>query len=254
MTNGLVFDIKEFALNDGPGIRLTIFLKGCPLQCQWCHNPEGISFEPEMNLKTRQFVGDLWDARELAKKINCFKDVFEISNGGVTFSGGEPLSQSKFLLDVCQEVDPCIHKTIETSGQCSSETFLKVIHYFDLVFIDLKIVNSYAHKKYTGVDNKQILKNLIALSKTGIPYHIRIPLIPNITDTEENLKNIQTVLKMLLNKPEQIDLLSYNRFAGGKYPVFGKEFRLKQIENQNRSVYVDDFIASCKGFNVVLFE
>lgn len=123
MTRGLVFDIKEFALNDGPGIRLTIFLKGCPLQCLWCHNPEGISFKPELNLKTNKFVGELWESRDLAQKINSFKDIFDVSKGGVTFSGGEPLSQFEFLWDVCQDLEPGIHKTIETSGQCSSEFF-----------------------------------------------------------------------------------------------------------------------------------
>lgn len=254
MTRGCIFDIKEFALNDGPGIRLTIFLKGCPLHCKWCHNPEGISFDPELNLKTNQFVGNFWEASELARKINSFKDVFDISKGGVTFSGGEPLSQFKFLLEVCQELAPDIHKTIETSGQCSSETFIKVVNCFDLVFFDLKIINSSMHKKYTGADNKQILTNLFELSKMEIPYHIRIPLIPNITDTKENLKHIEMMLKGLPNKPKQIDMLSYNRFAGGKYPVFGKKFPLKHIENLNQSIYVQDFILNSKEFNVVLFQ
>ena len=253
MTKGLVFDIKEFALNDGPGIRLTIFLKGCPLKCQWCHNPEGISFVPELNLKTNKFVGDLWASSDLAKKINSYKDIFDISNGGVTFSGGEPLSQSKFLIEVMQQMDPKIHKTIETSGQCNTDIFLKVANCCDLVFIDLKLADAATHKKYTGIDNKQILKNLFELSKTRIHYHIRIPLIPNITDTQKNLENIGDILNKLTNKPKQIDLLSYNKFAGGKYPVFGKEFQLKQIENKSRSVYVNEFMSNYKGYNIKLF-
>src|SRR5574344_991330 len=126
MTNGLIFDIKEFAINDGPGIRVTIFMKGCPLSCLWCHNPEGISCDPQFNNKTNCIVGEKYSVGKLVEKIKKYKDVFDLSNGGVTFSGGEPTLQSDFIYEVAKEL-PEIHKNLDTSGYCSSDVFKKLL-------------------------------------------------------------------------------------------------------------------------------
>lgn len=230
MLEGLIFDIKEFAINDGPGIRLTIFMKGCPLRCKWCHNPEGLLFQPQYNYTTKKTVGQFWSVDKLVNKIRKFKDVFEISNGGVTFSGGEPLLQSDFVFQTAYNL-PDIHKTLDTSGYIDSGTFRKAISLFDLIYFDLKLINNEAHKKYTEVSNEQILENLRILSDSQIPYHIRIPLIPTITDTQENLDAIREIIQSLSNKPERVDTLPYNICAGGKYPSYSMEYLLKDCES-----------------------
>lgn len=241
MSKGMIFDIKEFALNDGPGIRLTIFMKGCSLRCKWCHNPEGISFEPQMNYKTNHFVGNEWTVDALIEKIIKFKDVYELSDGGVTFSGGEPTCQADFLYEVAKKI-PQIHKTLDTSGFCDTATFEKLINVFDLIYFDLKLIDDDLHQQYTNVSNKTILKNLAILAESGIPYHIRIPLIPSITDTKENLENIKNVIFSLKNKPLRVDPLPYNICAGGKYPSYEMDYPLKNCEKlQNDSYVINEF-------------
>lgn len=122
MTTGLIFDIKEFAINDGPGIRLTVFMKGCPLRCAWCHNPEGISPQPQHNRKTGCMVGKEYTVEELTRRICKFRDVFDLSGGGVTFSGGEPTRQSEFV-EACALRLNGIHKTLDTSGFVRPQLF-----------------------------------------------------------------------------------------------------------------------------------
>lgn len=129
MTTGLIFDIKEFAINDGPGIRLTVFMKGCPLRCAWCHNPEGISPQPQHNRKTGCMVGKEYTVEELTRRICKFRDVFDLSGGGVTFSGGEPTRQSEFI-EACALRLNGIHKTLDTSGFCPSATFRRLLWRF----------------------------------------------------------------------------------------------------------------------------
>ena len=109
MTTGLIFDIKEFAINDGPGIRLTVFMKGCPLRCAWCHNPEGISPQPQLNRKTGCMVGKEYTVEELARRICKFRDVFDLSGGGVTFSGGEPTRQPEFVEACALRLNRTLH-------------------------------------------------------------------------------------------------------------------------------------------------
>lgn len=237
---GTIFDIKEFAINDGPGIRITVFMKGCPLHCLWCHNPEGILPAPQKNFKTGCITGKEYTVKELVAKVKKFKDVFDISNGGVTFSGGEPTMQAEFIYE-CAKSLPDIHKTLDTSGYCIPKTFSKLIEAFNLVFFDLKIVQEEQHIHYTGQSNRQILENLKILSGKNIPYHIRIPLIPDITDTKENLDNILKVILSLKNKPLRVDPLPYNILAGGKYETYGMEYPLKNSNNVNNLEYINEF-------------
>ena len=152
MTTGLIFDIKEFAINDGPGIRLTVFMKGCPLRCAWCHNPEGISPQPQLNRKTGCMVGKEYTVEELARRICKFRDVFDLSGGGVTFSGDEPTRQSEFI-EACALRLNGIHKTLDTSGFCPSATFRRLLGVFDLVYYDLKLADTAAHQRFTGRNN-----------------------------------------------------------------------------------------------------
>ena len=258
---GTIFDIKRFAINDGPGIRTTVFLKGCPLRCQWCHNPESISRKPQLTFRSGFCIqcgscmnicpNNAIRMEQSERKISIepglcrdngsctdicptdaltltgrtispaevltevMKDIifYEQSDGGVTFSGGEPLAQADFLcecLELCKAKN--IHSTIDTSCYAKQETVKKVARIADLFLCDIKHMDSELHKKYTGVDNKLILKNISLLSELGKQIIIRVPLIPGINDFQENLEETQAFAAKLKNIVN-IDFLPYN--SGG---------------------------------------
>lgn len=248
---GTVFDIKEFSLNDGEGIRTTVFMKGCPLSCVWCHNPEGISAARELYVKKGNctgcglckkpcgheeckpfgrclhicprdlvsIVGAEWEAEDLAKKLLLQADFLKSVGGGVTFSGGEPLLQHEFVAEVLGLLEGKLHRAIETSGYADGAVFEKIISKCDFVYMDLKLFDSEEHKKYCGVGNEKILKNAERLKNSGVPYIFRVPLIPNITDTEENQRAIAEFVG-----DSRVELLPYNRLAPAKYKNAGREF------------------------------
>jgi len=224
LTTGIVFDIKEFALHDGPGIRTTVFLKGCPLRCSWCHNPEGISREPQIMRSPagERLAGALYTPGELAAILNGQADILRDNEGGVTFSGGEPLLQAQFITETVDLLDD-IHVLLDTSG-CASEADLRqVAARCDLVYYDVKIVDAALHRRHTGRDNAPILHNLGVLGTLGVPYVIRVPLIPGVTDTDRNLADIATLAR---GAPGllRVDLLPYNQAAGAKYAAAGMTY------------------------------
>lgn len=228
---GLIFDMKRFAIHDGPGIRLTVFFKGCPLKCDWCHNPEGIDSGIQTVRRIRQLgsgefleadeeVGKWVTTDELISEIE--KDVvfFDESGGGVTFSGGEPLMQVGFLeeiLKACRERD--IHTAVDTSGYAPFASFDRILHFTDLFLFDLKLVDDEDHRRFTGVSNESILDNLSRLSRAGARINLRFPVIPGITDTE---KNIAAVKKRILAFPNirVMNLLPFHNSASAKYERF----------------------------------
>lgn len=219
---GIVFDIREMTVHDGEGVRLTVFMKGCPLHCEWCHNPEGLKKEPQILYKKvkcldcglcrraceheecqpfgrclhvcpndcLQLCGEQYTANDLAEKIQSYKKFFDVCGGGVTFSGGEPLLQWDFLSKVLDKIDG-IHTAIETSGYAQETVFQEMLKRLDFVYMDVKFFDNHLHKLYTGVDNTLIKNNFCILQKSGKPYIIRTPLIKGITDNEENLKQIK---------------------------------------------------------------
>lgn len=252
MTNGIVFDIKEFALNDGPGIRVTVFLKGCPLKCKWCHNPESQKHQPEINQKTNRLCGKIYTPSELAEHLRQFQDVYNLSDGGITFSGGEPTLQTDFLIETLSLL-PDIHTTLDTCGQCQSDKFLKIAQAVNLVYFDLKLADDTLHQKYTGISNRLILENLKMLDEYNIPLHIRIPLIPTITDTADNLNGLFNIIKSLKHPPIRIDLLPYNICAGGKYKNYGMTYELITIPNEPNQINVQHFYEQLtqNNFNVM---
>lgn len=258
--NGIIFDIKEFSIHDGPGGRITVFLKGCPLRCVWCHNPEGLSTKPQLMYKENLCVhckvcekecthddckkwgrcihvcpnnalsvaGREISSDELAKKLLSNKDFLEISGGGVTVSGGEPMLQSEFVCELADKLGS-MHKAIQTSGFTDEDTYKRVIDKFDYIMQDIKIADEELHKKYTGVSNKNILKNIEYLKQSGKEFVFRVPLIPGITDTDENLEAISKI-----TEGYPVELLRYNTLAGAKYKMLGMEYQLSDKKNEDK--------------------
>ena len=224
MTTGIIFSIEEFAINDGPGIRTTVFLKGCPLRCAWCHNPEGLSFAPQvMHKKDRdELSGEIISSDDLAARLLKNRDFFAMNEGGVTFTGGEPTAQPAFLMDVLNKL-PGIHRAIETSGFCSGEVFARVLERLDYVLFDIKHADPVAHKRWTGVDNAPILSNVERLKASGLPFVIRVPLIPGVNDSVDNMKATRD---LVAGAPglQRVELLRYHKTAGAKYSMVDMEY------------------------------
>ena len=254
-----IFEVREFCLHDGPGIRTTVFFKGCPLRCTWCHNPEGLSPEPEMLFKSakchhcgncknggdcphgaRVPCGRRWTVAELVQEIRVNADILRSSGGGVTFSGGEPLMQAKFLCALADELKTGtvpvhsgtgplppgtvpVHLALETSGYAPEEAYRQVVERMDLVFQDLKHPNPIEHKRWTGVDPAPIHANLAWLKASGRPFVARIPLIPGVNDSEEAKEGFACLLdgkSGLL----RVELLPYHLTAAAKYPFTGRAY------------------------------
>jgi pyruvate formate lyase activating enzyme len=258
--NSLVFDIRRFTLHDGPGIRTTVFFKGCPLRCWWCHNPE--SQEPVVEqvtvrrildgkvFETESAVGSRRSAVELMMEIEKDEVFYLESGGGVTFSGGEPLMQAealKELLEACTLKG--YHTTVDTSGHAENGAIKKVMGLVNLWLFDLKLMDHVKHVEYTGVSNELALNNHQTLARAGKNIIIRFPLIPGITDGKDNLEAIAALMKKLDLK--QIDILPYHSIAKDKYKRMGKVFLLDglkepEVEKLND---VNDFFSN-KGLAV----
>ena len=232
MQTGIIFDIKEFAVHDGPGIRTTVFLKGCPLRCVWCQNPEGISPDPQVmtSLLGERTVGQRYTSGELADLLNGQGDILRKNEGGVTLSGGEPLMQAAFVAEVTDSLDN-LHTLLDTSGHATADDFRLVAGKVDLIYFDLKLIDPDAHRKYTGVDGRLILSNLRLLSRIGTPFVVRVPLVPGVTDTDDNLAAIAETVAGLAGM-QRVDLLPYNKAAGGKYAAAGMTFTVDYDESQ----------------------
>jgi len=247
MKKGIVFDKKEFAVHDGPGIRTSIFLKGCPLQCRWCHNPEGLSPRPEVmrGPGAARVSGQEITSGELADMLNGQGEILRAGEGGVTFTGGEPLMQAGFVAEVIDRLDD-LHVLLDTSGFGSEEEFRLLAERSSLVFFDLKLIDEVEHRRWTGEGNGPIMRNIEALTEMDVPYVIRVPLVPGVTDTDENLSAIAHVVKGR-RRPVRVDLLPYNRAAGGKYRACGRAFEPEYDEgkalNVNTAVLTDAGLA-----------
>ncbi len=244
---GYVFKIQKYCIHDGPGIRTTIFFQGCPLKCQWCHNPESQSFEYKL-IQT-----DLYSVNTLADEIE--KDIvfYEQSKGGVTFSGGEPLSQPDFLFAlICEYAKRGIHTCLDTSGYASLDILEKICQKIDMLLFDIKLVNSTMHKKYTNVSFDTVLENLKFLSRKSTVVKIRIPLIPEITDTDNNIDDIISLL-LKLKTFRDISLLPFHNTGERKYKTLGIQNHLKGLKpcsQKKTNLIKEKFLKN--GFNVTI--
>ena len=235
-----IFDIKRFAVHDGPGIRTTIFLKGCPLRCWWCHNPESQEREPvsvdimrKVNGNTvpgKKVYGERMEVDQVVDTLLKDMHFYEESGGGVTFSGGEPLMQSEALL---QLLEACrlhgIHTTVDTCGHARQEQFERILPVTDLFLYDLKHMDPALHKEHTGVDNGTILSNATFLLERGARVIFRIPVIPGVNTTPSEVEGMVRFLGAHAEKMEEMHLLPYHRIAGNKYRRLQMEQHLEHV-------------------------
>ena len=256
---GVIFDIQRSSFVDGPGIRTTIFFKGCNLRCKWCHNPESQKFETQMLFyadkcthcgmckrvckyalkqcdlcgacelycmkEARKICGKDYTICELMEEIIKDKVFYETSGGGVTCSGGECMLQIDFLenlLRACKEKG--IHSAVDTAGHVKFEYFERILPYTDLFLYDVKCWDSEKHKQYTGVGNELILENLSKLQRLGANIWIRIPVIKGVNDSVKEMKNICNFLDQN-GGVKKVELLPYHKLGDNKKKALGLEIR-----------------------------
>ena len=218
----LIFDIKRGSSEDGPGIRTTVFFKGCPLSCVWCQNPEGIELKPETDLNGDS-VGEWMDLEELLYRVCQDKPFYRSSGGGVTLSGGEPTRQTAFNHYFLKALKAeGIHTAIETCGLFNYERFLQqLLPWLDLIYFDLKLIDNFQSRRFTGCSNRTIMNNFSRLIQhADVPIVPRIPLIPGITDTEYNLTEWADYLRN--NGVDSCSLMPYNPLWQDKLKRMGK--------------------------------
>lgn len=268
---GQVFDIQRFSIHDGPGVRVTIFLKGCSLRCKWCHNPEGLSKEPSLRFihnlcincgacqkcpnnvhtfvdnihqvnfskcvvcgycvnvcpsKALLLYGKEMSADEIAKEILKDKDYF-LNEGGITFSGGEPLLQPDFINECVNRIRkdiPNIHVCVDTSGNVPYENIQKVIENTNIFLFDIKAISKEKHIAGTGSSNELILENLHKLDETEKDIWIRIPVIPGINDSDEELNLIADEINTLKHV-KKVTIIPYHSLGHTKYDEMGMEYK-----------------------------
>ena len=257
MGTATIFDIQRSSYVDGPGIRTTVFFKGCNLRCAWCHNPESQKKEVQMLFYANKCTGcgkckekcpnalercDLCgkcalycphDAREICGKEYTVEEVlsevskdkafYENSGGGVTFSGGECMVEIDFLTEIlkaCKENG--IHTAVDTAGHVPYDRFEQILPYTDLFLYDVKCLDNEKHKKFVGVGNELILANLEKLLTSGTHVWVRVPVIPGVNDTEEDMRRI-VLLFDSVGWPDKVELLPYHAMGEHKYTALGRE-------------------------------
>lgn len=263
-----IFNIQRFSLHDGPGIRTTVFFKGCPLRCLWCHNPESQNFRPEIMLQKEDLVeekgnkrkeiliGTQYTIRELVKIIKKDQIFYDQSGGGVTLSGGEVMAQN---MDYVKELVKALHRegisvVIDTSGYGKRADFEELLPYTDLFLYDLKMIEDDKHRIYTGCSNEQILANLKLLSDKGAEIELRMIMVKGVNMTEEQ---IETAMKWLAKEQIRltgITLLPYHDFGRDKYRKLERECTQIFEKPEKEELERVKMICESYGFQVKIHE
>lgn len=286
---GTIFNVQRFSVHDGPGIRTTVFLKGCGLHCFWCHNPEGIRSRPEIQFYPERCIGcgecvavclqgahvvqdrghtferdtcqacgrcvetcyagaleltgTVMTTEQVMAEILPDRAFYENSGGGVTLSGGEPLSQPEFtraILDSCKAEG--LHTAVETAANRPWDSLAELLPLVDLVMMDLKHVDVGKHRMATGVSNEQILANAQRLMHTDALVLFRVPVVPTINDTAEDIEAIAAFIRQLVDlrlennrrtsiaPPPVLELLAFHRLAADKYRSLGLDYRASKLK------------------------
>lgn len=246
---GCISDLKRFAVHDGDGIRTTVFFKGCPLNCLWCHNPESISFQPQTAFYQNKCIGCGECKKDGFSPENCLGDArifygkrmsveellpllledlpfYETSGGGVTLSGGECLCQADFCADLLKRLKAeGIHTAVDTCGFVPKSALEQVLPFTDVFLYDLKAYDEDVHLRCTGQSNKLILENLLYLDSLGAKIEVRIPYVPDTNDGQ--MQKIADFLRPL-KSVKKVKILPYHNYAGSKYEALGMENTLPE--------------------------
>ena len=256
--NGTIFNIQRFCINDGPGIRTTVFLKGCPLKCIWCHNPESQAREPEIMFykdkctkcgscvnvtvndsdfvcinDAKEICGKEISSDEVIKEVLKDEIFYQNSGGGITISGGEPFYQFDFSLELVKKAkENGLHTAIETCGFVKNSNLKKIAEFVDLFLYDYKETNSEKHKNFTGVDNTVIIDNLSFLNNINKDVILRCPIIKGCNDRREHFEGIAEIANRYKNILH-IEIEPYHSLGEGKYSALGKNVLKFSVANED---------------------
>ena len=231
----MITDIQHFSTGDGPGIRTTVFTKGCNLHCPWCHNPETISPKPQMlyyqvgKVITKKLTGSLVRVCEIAEKIENDIDFYRESGGGVTVSGGECMLQADALVPLLDRLkQKNIHIIIDTAGCVAYSEFRKINPYVDCYFYDIKTADEEKYSKIVGGSIKRILDNFKSLRRDGKEVRVRIPIIPGFNADVKECERLANLLEQI--GAETVDLLPFHRLGSGKYKAMNLSYAYKDLQ------------------------